>query len=107
MVNNREGWDNDVSICDANNYCTGGVGPSKDGRSISAQGNGVYAEGVDADEDKNRVWNVCESAADVVLRFLTQVVFSNEELGVSWAKMICYVRAPLHVTSSSSCTERS
>lgn len=99
-LNNREGEDA-IAIDDVKHDHTGGAGPPDDERIISPHGNGMYAKKVDAHGEENRRCEVCESAADVGGTFLTQVEFSEGELGESWAEIPCYVHARLHTTSSS------
>lgn len=61
----------------------------------------MYTQGVDAHEDGNIVGDLCDSAAEFVRSYLTQVGLSEGVRGDLLSEMRCYVRACLHITSSS------
>lgn len=52
------------------------------------------------DDDMDAPCSRCQSAANVVRRFLTQDEFEVEDLGDNWAKMRGCVSARLRMTSS-------
>lgn len=78
VANSPDGWDKDILTDDRTIIVL--VEPVIRLLSIfiSPQGNGVYAQGVDTHEDQNRICDVCESAANVIRRFLVQVGFSED-----------------------------
>lgn len=100
VFNKRKGCDDEVAIDDVNDARTGGAGLSNAGSIISLQVNGVYAQGVDEQEEDNGICDVCESAANVFRRFLTQNGFSKDELGEQWADTRGCVPALIDVASS-------
>lgn len=77
-INKRKCWDKVVTVDDFNDYRTGGAGPLNAGRIIYPQWNWVHAQGVDAQEAKSRVCDLCKSSAEVISRFITQVGISKE-----------------------------
>lgn len=66
---------------------TGASGPSNAGRLLSLKGNlnGLHGQGMDVHEIEDPSYDTSESAADIVRMFLTQVGFTEVELGDSWA----------------------
>lgn len=100
VEDNREGWDEDISTGNVNGVRTGESGPSKSWHVVSPQRNWVDVQGMGAHEDEIRICNMCESTADVVCRFFTQMGFHNDKFGESWAEMLGYMHAFLLMTSS-------
>lgn len=97
VADRRDGWDEDIPTDEDIDHRTCKTVHLNTERIICRQGNMVYVKGVDEHEENSLVCDLRESVADVVRTFLTQVWFSKEYLGSSWAKIRGYIRALLRL----------